>query len=131
MRTTKLYKWLLPMMMMASFTAFSQTDSRTQGVFGPQGPQQGPQQNVPVVFPEANNNRYPAERKTSRRSENRDDVYRTRTRHNTNHSCSMPPGQAKKIYGGRARDYAHAKKQCGKRGYQNHYDDWNYRNKRR
>jgi hypothetical protein len=127
MRTTKFYKWLLPMMMITSYTAFAQIDSRTPGVFGPQGPQQ----NGPVVFPDGNY-RFPAETRVNQRSQNRDDAHRKRSRHYNNRSCSMPPGQAKKIYGGEARDYANAKKECGKRRKQDRYDDnWNYRNERR
>lgn len=46
----------------------------------------------------------------------------------SNQSCGLPPGQAKKIYGGHARDYAKGKKHCkhhcdGKRERRDDWDD--------
>jgi hypothetical protein len=128
MATTKIYKWLIPVMILfvstSSYAQLFPRDSRTGGIFGQRS--QGPTvdrdgttryPDGTVVYPDGTvrypngrierNNRYP-------------DYDRRNNNHQCCNGCGMPPGQAKKQYGGHARDYAKGKKHCNR----HRDDDW-------
>jgi hypothetical protein len=130
MATTKLYKWLLPVMILASTSSFAQFTARDvwkgeifkQRSKGPVTERDGTTRypDGTVVYPDGTirypdgrverNNRYP-------------DYDRRNNNHQCCNGCGMPPGQAKKRYGGHARDYAKNKKNCNHRGNRNWDDD--------
>jgi hypothetical protein len=130
MATTKLYKWLLPVMILASTSSFAQFTARDvwkgeifkQRSKGPVTERDGTTRypDGTVVYPDGTirypdgrverNNRYP-------------DYDRRNNNHQCCNGCGMPPGQAKKRYGGHAKDYAKNKKNCNHRGNRNWDDD--------
>ena len=139
MATTKIYKWLIPVMILfistSSYAQLFPRDSRTGGIFGQRS--QGPTvdrdgttryPDGTVVYPDGTvrypngrierNNRYP-------------DYDRRNNNHQCCNGCGMPPGQAKKKYGGHARDYAKNKKNCKHRGNRDWDDDDDDRQVRR
>jgi hypothetical protein len=117
MATTKLYKWL-PMMILISAVSYAQPSNRdvwNNDIFKKR--KQGP------VTEREGTTRYP-----DGRMERRNDRFPDRDRnyqdcHQCCNRCDMPPGQAKKKYGGNARDYAHGKKKCKNHGNRNRNDD--------
>jgi hypothetical protein len=129
MATTKLYKWLLPVMILFSTASFAQISPRIiwdSDIFkqrrqGPVTERDGttryPDGSVrypdgTVTYPDGTT-RYP-----NGRTERNNRTYEGN--HDCCNTCNMPPGQAKKKYGGHARDYAKAKKHCNKQND----DDW-------
>jgi hypothetical protein len=130
MATTKLYKWLLPVMILASTSSFAQFTARDvwkgeifkQRSKGPVTERDGTTRypDGTVVYPDGTirypdgrverNNRYP-------------DYDRRNNNHQCCNGCGMPPGQAKKRYGGHAKDYAKNKKNCNHRGNRDWDDD--------
>ncbi len=127
MVTTKLYKWLLPVMILVSTSSYAQLfprDTRTGDIFGQR--RQGPvverdgttrYPDGTVVYPDRTV-RYPNGR--IERNDRNPDYDRRSSHHQCCNGCGMPPGQAKKKYGGHAKDYAKNKKNCNRR----HDDDW-------
>lgn len=69
-----------------------------------------------IVYPDGTV-RYPNGR--VERNDRYPDFDRREERHSCCHGCGLPPGQAKKSYGGHAKDYAKGKKHCNR-----HDDDW-------
>lgn len=121
MRNLKLYKWSLVLIVFGTSTASAQIFPKASDIFGsktnkpvvrqdgsrqwPDGTVQYP--NGTTRYPDgATRNpdgsmRYPRTQRNDNRGYNNDECV-----HN------MPPGQAKKKYGGHARDYAKGKKNC-------------------
>jgi hypothetical protein len=145
MATTKLYKWLLPVMLListASFAQFFPSDTRSGDILGQR--KQGPvvdrdgttrYPNGTIVYPDGTvvhpdgTVRYPNGR-VERNNRYPDFDGRNNGRQCCN-GCGMPPGQAKKKYGGHAKDYAKGKKQCKKHHDDDDDEDWDERNVRR
>ena len=135
MRNLKLYKWSLMLMVFVTSTASAQIFPKANDLFGNRN-------NKPVVRPDGSRQwpdgiiqypngttrypdgaiRSPDGRMTyprNQRNDNRGNINNNNCVHN------MPPGQAKKKYGGHASDYAKAKKNCNhKNGRENRNRDW-------
>jgi hypothetical protein len=143
MQKIKLYRWSLMLMILTSASLHAQipggADTRGPGIFGPQAPQPQTMPDGSVRHPDGTIQypdgtivhsdgtvRYPNGKTAGNQSQNRKPVYRNERQHpqnnGCNNACNMPPGQAKKKYGGNARDYAHAKKNC-KKGRNGKFDD--------
>lgn len=141
MANLKFYKWLLGLMILftsssASAQLFPGTTQRGDGggIFGnrtnrPVVRQDGSRQwpDGTIQYPDGTTRypdgavRYPDGTMSYPRNQ------RTQSRGNDHdgHNCNMPPGQAKKKYGGHAKDYAKGKKhcKCNKRHDDDDYDD--------
>lgn len=139
MRNLNLYKWSIALMMLVIGTSASAQlfprDSRTSGIFGKRNDrpvirQDGSRQwpDGTIQYPDGTTRypdgtiRYPNGTVSYPRNQ-RNDRW-----DNDDHRHNLPPGQAKKIYGGNARDYAHGKKNCnhGNKGNR----DWDDRDDR-
>ncbi len=144
MRNLKFYKWSFALMMLFSITSASaqlfpkgtqRGDTNTGGIFGnnndrpvilrdgskqwPDGTVQYPDGTIrypdgTVRYPDGTVS-YPRNQRTQQGNNHDYD-------HNT---CNMPPGQAKKKYGGNAKDYAKGKKNCNCKHGNDDYDDDN------
>ena len=135
MATTKLYKWLLTVMMIiATFASYAQPSARDilnevlikQRRQGPVVERDGTTRypDGTIVYPDGTV-RYPNGR--IERNDRYPDYDRRDERHQCCNGCGMPPGQAKKRYGGNARDYAKGRKYCKK----DHDDDDDWDDDRR
>lgn len=135
MATTKLYKWLLTVIMIiATFGSFAQPSARDilnevlikQRRQGPVTERDGSTRypDGTIVYPDGTV-RYPNGR--IERNDSYPDFDRRDERHQCCNGCGLPPGQAKKRYGGHARDYAKGRKYCKK----DHDDDDDWDDDRR
>ena len=135
MATTKLYKWLFTVMMIiATFASYAQPSARDilnevlikQRRQGPVVERDGTTRypDGTIVYPDGTV-RYPNGR--IERNDRYPDYDRRDERHQCCNGCGMPPGQAKKKYGGNARDYAKGRKNCKK----DHDDDDDWDDDRR
>ncbi|HTH30895.1 MAG TPA: hypothetical protein VL946_06060 [Lacibacter sp.] len=145
MRNLKFYKWSLALMMIVATTSASaQIFPKTGDIFGnrtnrPVVRQDGSRQwpDGTVQYPDGTTRypdgavRYPDGRMSYPRNQRNGDY--GHNNNNCNHG-NLPPGQAKKIYGGHARDYAKGRGKGNKGGNCNHrHDDdrnWDDRNVR-
>ncbi|TWI85092.1 hypothetical protein IQ13_0247 [Lacibacter cauensis] len=135
MANLKFYKWSIALMMLVvSTSASAQLFPRNGNIFGntsnrPVIRQDGSRQwpDGTIQYPDGTT-RYPD---GAVRYPNGTMSYPRNNRNydNCNHRSNLPPGQAKKIYGGHARDYAKGR---GKKGHDCDHDDrnWNDRNVR-
>lgn len=127
---THYYKWMTPIFILAAFV-FSSTESYSQtrklpdgSVVYPDGSRKLP--NGTVVYKNGTIKKrnsgdrviYPDSRREDQRRRRRRRSREVETRHNTNGKW-IPPGQAKKIYGGNARDYAPGHQKKWKKGRKN------------
>lgn len=139
MANLKFYKWSLALMMIVATTSASaQIFPKVGDIFGnrtnrPVVRQDGSRQwpDGTIQYPDGTTRypdgavRYPDGRMSYPRNQ-RNSNYG----HNCNHS-NLPPGQAKKVYGGHARDYAKGRGKKGGNCNCNHDDrDWDDRNVR-
>lgn len=135
MATTKLYKWLLTVIMIiAAFASYAQPSAqdilnkvlikeRTPGpVVERDGTTRYP--DGTIVYPDGTV-RYPNGR--IERNDRYPDFERRDERRSCCNGCGLPPGQAKKRYGGQAKDYAKGRKHCKK----DHDDDDDWDDDRR
>jgi hypothetical protein len=138
MATTKLYKWLLPMMILISAFSYAQPSHRdiwNNDIFKKRN--QGPvtERDGTIRYPDGSvrypdgtisypdgSVRYPNGR-VERNGRYPDSDRRFEGQHQCCNGCGMPPGQAKKKYGGHAKDYAKNKKNCNHKGNRNWDDD--------
>ena len=133
MRNLKLYKWSLVLMVFVTSTASAQIFPKAGDIFGsrtnkPVVRQDGSRQwpDGTIQYPNGTTRypdgavRYPDGRMTYPRNQRNDNWG-----NNNNNNCvhNMPPGQAKKKYGGHARDYAKGKKNCN-HNHGNRDRDW-------
>lgn len=140
MANLKFYQWSIALMMtVAATSASAQIFPTNGGIFGnktnrpvtrPDGSRQWP--DGTVQYPDGTTRypdgavRYPDGRMSYPRNNN------NRGYENCNHRTNLPPGQAKKVYGGHARDYAKGRGKGNKGCDCNHRNDggWDDRNVR-